>query len=128
MVWRFYVDESIARLVVDDLRQAGFDTKYARDLHKGAADEEAARDSVAQDRILITLDLDFGDLSVRQKAELKGVIILRSAYFARSPAEISKALGDAIEELGERLMGQITIIRPGQTRQRPLDQNNDGRE
>lgn len=69
----------------------------------------------------MTLDLDFWELTIGDQRPAAGVIILRSADFARNPGELSEQLIGEIAKLGEALTGHLTNIEPGRVRQRNLE-------
>lgn len=46
------------------LRDKGFDVKEVRELNKSMPDEEVVEWALTEDRIILTVDKDFGELSV----------------------------------------------------------------
>jgi predicted nuclease of predicted toxin-antitoxin system len=59
----FLVDEGIARTTMLLLRSYGYDVESVRSVQlHGASDEEIARYAVEHQRIILTLDQDFGEL------------------------------------------------------------------
>ena len=72
---RFLADESCSdHLVVDALRAAGHDVRAAAADLRGANDDVIAAAALADDRILITKDRDFGQLVFAQGKPTTGVI------------------------------------------------------
>ena len=90
---RFLADENISRLVVERLRAAGFDVSSVRETRPGASDKDVLDEAGSDDRVLITEDRDFGELVVRQRLKVRGMILLEldrapSATEAELVAEI----------------------------------------
>lgn len=60
---RFLVDMNLSPLTADYLNKKGYDAVHARDLGlKQAKDKELLTVAITERRIIITQDLDFGDL------------------------------------------------------------------
>jgi predicted nuclease of predicted toxin-antitoxin system len=75
---RFLLDQSAEARIGAFLREKGHDaTRVARDYPAGLPDAEVLDIAVAEDRILITNDSDFGELVFRQGRPHKGVIYFR---------------------------------------------------
>jgi predicted nuclease of predicted toxin-antitoxin system len=75
---RFLLDQSAEARIGLFLNSGGHDaTRVGRDHPPGLPDEEVLAIAVAESRILITNDRDFGDLIFRQHQPHAGVIYLR---------------------------------------------------
>jgi predicted nuclease of predicted toxin-antitoxin system len=75
---RFLANENFPRSAVEALRGAGHDVAWVRTDTPGATDEQVLARSNAEDRVLITLDKDFGELVLRRGlAASQGVVLLR---------------------------------------------------
>ena len=59
------------------LRQVGHDVRYVAEGDAGRGDDEVLGLAVAEDRVLLTEDTDFGELVVRLGKPAIGVILLR---------------------------------------------------
>jgi predicted nuclease of predicted toxin-antitoxin system len=80
MVLRFKLDENLPARVGPALRALGHDVETAVSEHlAGSADPRLLAACVAEDRILVTLDLDFADLRTYPPASHCGVWVLRPA-------------------------------------------------
>ena len=73
---RFLVDVCAGRSVVEWLKKKGYDTTFVRDRDPSMADEAILEWAYAEERVLITLDKDFGNLSVKKKLPHCGMIRL----------------------------------------------------
>ncbi len=75
---RLLADENIPLETVRALRAAGHDVFSATEATPGAADSDHLRRAIAEDRLVLTFDRDFGELAVRgpQRPEA-GVLLLR---------------------------------------------------
>ena len=94
----FLADENVSRLVIDKLRQAGFDVLSVAETKAGFSDRDIVATAEADRRVLITEDRDFGELLVRQKMGILGLVLL---------------------EL-DRLPKHLLVIEPARTRIRQL--------
>jgi predicted nuclease of predicted toxin-antitoxin system len=73
---RFIADENISRLVIERLRAGGFDVLSITETRSGAPDRHVLQAADAEDCILLTEDRDFGELVIRQRLDVRGVILL----------------------------------------------------
>jgi predicted nuclease of predicted toxin-antitoxin system len=75
---RFVADENIARATVERLREVGHDVAWVSTDAPGSTDEQVLARAVADDRILITADKDFGELAFAGGSVVaRGIILLR---------------------------------------------------
>lgn len=74
---RFLVDECAGPLVGRWLRDQGHEVFSVFDEARGISDEEVLNKAVSENRILITVDKDFGEMIYRERREHCGVILLR---------------------------------------------------
>jgi predicted nuclease of predicted toxin-antitoxin system len=75
---RILADENVSRLAVQSLRAAGHDVVAVKDVMPGATDREILAHAQNEDRILITLDKDFGDLAFQGRLPAQcGVVLFR---------------------------------------------------
>lgn len=75
---RFLADENIPLPLIDAARQAGVDILWIGDIASGADDRQVLALSVSLDRVLVTLDKDFGDMAFNAGADAScGIILLR---------------------------------------------------
>jgi predicted nuclease of predicted toxin-antitoxin system len=74
---RFLADENIEPPIVQWLRTEGHDVLSAFETLAGFDDDQILKEAVRSARILVTHDLDFGKLVVRDGATVAGVVLLR---------------------------------------------------
>jgi predicted nuclease of predicted toxin-antitoxin system len=115
---RFLADECCPAQVVSALRAAGHDVSYVLEQSPGAADPMAAALAEAEDRVLITEDFDFGELVVRHRVALPGLMIL--ALGGRPIATRVRRVLETVDQVGEALRGQIVVVEIDRERVRRL--------
>ena len=75
---RFKVDENLPQEVAELLRAADFECHTVREEGlQGASDSKIATVVSAELRVLVTLDLDFGNIRAYPPEQHRGIIILR---------------------------------------------------
>lgn len=75
---RFLFDQSFDRRLVEPLRDAGHDIEIvAVDYPPSLADPEVLAIALREERILLTLDRDFGELAIRERLPHAGIIYMR---------------------------------------------------
>src|SRR5574337_2233363 len=115
---RFLADENVPRLVVERLRSAGFDVKSIGGRDAGASDSEVLSIAVDEGRVVITEDRDFGEMIVRQRARVSGVLLLELDRLSNM-AEADRVTS-VVSANDERFSGHLVVIEPGRIRVRPL--------
>jgi predicted nuclease of predicted toxin-antitoxin system len=58
---RFLVDVGVGKGIEKYLREEGYDTKAVRDIDPRMEDEEIIHTAVSENRLVITMDKDFGE-------------------------------------------------------------------
>jgi len=74
---RFLVDVGVGKGIEKYLRREGYNTKAVRDIDLRMEDEEIIRIAVTENRMVITMDKDFGGLVYHSSMEHSGVLLLR---------------------------------------------------
>ena len=81
----FLANEIVPAEAVEAARQFGHDLAWITELSPGADDGAVLARSVAESRVLVAFDKDFGEMAFRQgKTATSGVILLRPRL--RTPA------------------------------------------
>ncbi len=77
---KFKLDENLPVEAADILKQAGYDTEtvFSENL-VGTSDPNLAEHCQREERILLTLDMDFADIRAYPPKECPGLIVLRLA-------------------------------------------------
>ena len=74
---RFLIDVGVGKGIERYLQGEGYDTKAVRDIDPRMEDEEIIRIAVSENRMVITMDKDFGALVYHSSMEHSGVLLLR---------------------------------------------------
>ena len=124
---RFLADMGVDQRIVDWLRTQGHDAIHLREqgLHR-AADADIFAKAIAEDRIVLTFDLDFGEILALAGAAVVSVVLFR-LYNTRTPF-VQKRLEAVLAADATALeKGAIIVVEDGRHRVRDLpivpDQN-----
>jgi len=115
---KFLANENVPREVVEAARQAGHDLAWIAESSPGADDDAVLAAALAQSRILLTFDKDFGEMAFRQgKTATCGKLLLRPRV--RSPGYLSHFL---LGVLGQSVTweGNFCVAQEGKLRVVPL--------
>jgi predicted nuclease of predicted toxin-antitoxin system len=115
---RFLADENVSRLVIERLRGRGFEVISIGDTRSGATDKDVLETANGQGCILITEDRDFGELVIRQRLSVLGLILLELDRLSNA-AEADLVL-EVVSLHGDKLLGNLVVIEPTRVRVRPL--------
>ncbi len=120
MTMRFLADMGVALRVVEWLRNAGHDVVHLREqgLHR-LPDSQIFAKAKSEDRIVLTFDLDFGEIVALSGGESNSIILFR-LHSTSTPFVIhrlSQVLADAEEALRS---GAIVVVEDHRHRIRRL--------
>jgi predicted nuclease of predicted toxin-antitoxin system len=115
---RFLADENVSRLVIARLRAGGFDVTSIGEARSGTADKDVLEAADAEGCILITEDHDFGELVIRQRLGVRGMILLELDRL--SNATEADLVAAVVSTHADKLLGNLVVIEPGRIRVRPL--------
>ena len=115
---KFLADECCPRQISDALRRHGHDVRCVADTDKRAPDLQVAEMASAENRIVLTADYDFGEMAIRDRIPLPGVIII--APGREAIAERCARVLSVISEPNAQFEGRLTIIGTTRVRFRPL--------
>ncbi len=117
---RFLLDMNLSPAMADWLRREGHDAVHARDIGLSTLpDWDVFARAVTEDRILITFDLDFGDIVGAAGGAGPGVLLLR----LRSPrqAHMRQRVQTAISRTAEALLtGAVVLVEDARIRVRSM--------
>lgn len=115
---RFVADENLELSIVQALREAGHDVATVPVEIRGSADRQLLALALEEERVLVTNDKDFAELTfLRQRAAL-GVVLVRLQRL-RSREKAIRVL-EIVESQGERLTSAMTVIEESVVRRRAL--------
>jgi predicted nuclease of predicted toxin-antitoxin system len=124
---RFLADMGVDQRIVDWLRTQGHDAIHLREqgMHR-AADVDIFAKAIAEDRIVLTFDLDFGEILALAGAAVVSVVLFRlnntrTPFVQKRLEAVLAADATALEQ------GAIIVVEDGRHRVRDLpivpDQN-----
>ncbi|MBI2529486.1 MAG: DUF5615 family PIN-like protein [Candidatus Rokubacteria bacterium] len=106
---RFLADMGVDVRVVDWLRRAGHDAVHLREEGlQRPPDEAIFAKALHEERIVLTFDLDFGELAALVGSAPARVILFR--LHNTRPARVIERLGAVLEASGEALERGVVII------------------
>lgn len=118
---KFKLDENLPELVRDALCELGHDAHtVAEEGLSGAKDEAVLEACVADDRILITLDLDFSDIRAYPPGSHSGIWILLPPKQTFKAIEALVRAGVRLSTI-ERVHGQLWVVDEKRVRIRDSD-------
>lgn len=109
---RFLVDENVPRLVTRMLSEVGHDVVDVRDQMQGVPDSLVSDAAIAENRVLVTLDMDFANIVQYPPDKYPGIIVLRVPHPTQT--RIVGTLKDflmAVDE--ESIQHALIIVEPG---------------
>jgi len=116
---RFLVDESTGTAVVAHHRRLGHDVLAVAESMPQAADSDILACAVAEDRILLTNDKDFGELVFRNRQAHSAVVLLRLQD--ESSSNRVQVVQNLLDQFADRLVYHFTVATETNVRFRPLD-------
>ena len=114
---RFLADMGVSATVVRWLQEYGHDATHLRDQGlQRLADPEIFRKAVEEDRIILTFDLDFGEIVALSQFRECGVVFrLRNTRSAHVIARLEAVLGASASELHK---GAVIVVEESRHRVR----------
>lgn len=106
-------DTNIWHQAVAHLRTAGHDVIWAGDWQPDPGDQAILAAAYEQQRIVVTLDKDFGDLAVQQRLPHAGIIRLVNFSVQKQAAVTLEILDRYAQELTQ---GAVITAEPGYVR------------
>ncbi|HEY3876744.1 MAG TPA: DUF5615 family PIN-like protein [Candidatus Kapabacteria bacterium] len=118
---KIIADENIDRLVVERLREYGFDVIWITEINPAAKDPVVLAQSFETNSLLLTKDKDFGELIFRRHLRSNGVLLLRIKTFDLE--RISVRIRMVLERSGPTLLSKFSVLTDGTLRTVPLPKN-----
>jgi predicted nuclease of predicted toxin-antitoxin system len=118
---RFLLDEGLSPRVAQLLTEAGHDAVHARDVGLTSATDPVVLQAAIEDqRVLVTLDTDFGTLLSRSGDTVPSIILLRGEVTRRPTAQAALLLANLDQIEAELLEGALVVIGDNRMRVRSL--------
>jgi len=114
----FLADECCDAGLVESLRNDGHDVLYIMEEKPGATDEEVLLLALKSNCIIITEDMDFGELVYRFKKPANGIILIRIDIKERHLKW--DRLRKLIDKYPDRLKGRFIVVDTEKYRFRPI--------
>jgi predicted nuclease of predicted toxin-antitoxin system len=115
---RLLLNENVSRTVIRALRQRGHDVLSAKESLRGQSDQAILARALAEERLVVTHDKDFGELAFRSRLPAQcGVLLFRLA--GASPDADNARLMEVIESRDD-WAGHFSVVTETQIRVRPL--------
>ena len=111
---RFLADECCDFGAVRSLRADGHDVLAVSEFQHRSIDKELLELALAENRILLTEDKDFGWLVFAGRAESPGVILIR--FPATAKGLLGAAVAELVRQHASQLVGAFVVLRPGMAR------------
>jgi predicted nuclease of predicted toxin-antitoxin system len=114
---RILADEGIDAAIVAALRSAGHDALYIAELSPSMSDDQVLERASSEERVLVTVDKDFGELVFRMARATFGVLLLRLPGL--SSAAKADVVVQAISNHEDEMSGNFVVLSPALVRIRP---------
>ena len=115
-VLKFLVDVGVSRKVEEWLMTNDFDVKAVRDIDPCMSDEKVLLKAVAERRVVMTMDKDFGELVYNSGKSHAGVLLLRLE--SAKSAEKLKVVKKIINNYSQLLSNRFCVYQNGRIRVR----------
>ncbi|MBI5066304.1 DUF5615 family PIN-like protein [Candidatus Woesearchaeota archaeon] len=114
---KFFLDENISISVVNFIKILGFEVEHARTAGlSGATDKEISEYAKKNKAILVTKDLEFGNILIYPEKSHHGLLILRLPNYYKT-AQLVKILVNFLENIKPKILeSAITILEVGRYR------------
>mgnify|MGYP007066239864 FL=1 len=116
---KFLIDVGVGKGIENYLHEEGYDIKSVRDIDPCLEDEKIIRTAFLENRMVITMDKDFGDLVYHSLMEHSGVLLLRLEDATGSKK--LKVLKFIIENYSDRIKNCFCVFQNDKFRIRKIN-------
>ena len=111
---KLLIDVGVGKKVEEWMKTLQYDTKTIRDIDPRMPDIEILKIAVAEKRLLITMDKDFGELVYKSGWSYSGVLLLRLED--ESTAEKIKVLETILNNYGAKIINKFSVYKNNKLR------------
>ena len=104
---RILMDVGVGRIVEEWFRQNGHDLQSVRDRDPKMADSDILSWAVSEERLVVTMDKDFGELIYHSGQAHSGILLLRLE--AAASQEKVRVVEEIITNFGDQLPGNFAV-------------------
>lgn len=118
---RFLLDEGLSPRLGDLLADAGHDVVHVRDIGlKSSPDPDILRRAIDEQRIMITLDTDFGALVAHSHATVPSIVLFRGQVTRRADRQAALLLTNLEDVADDLNAGAVVVVGDDRVRVRRL--------
>lgn len=114
----FLIDVGVSKKVENYLDEEGFNVKAVRDVDPSMTDSEIIKLAFKEDRIIITMDKDFGELVYHSSMDHSGIILLRLED--ATSQEKLKITKEILAKYSDKLKDHFSVYQRGKFRIRKI--------
>ena len=111
---KILVEVGVGKAVEEWLRDHGYDMLAIRDIDPRMADDDILALAVGEQRLVITMDKDFGELVYHSGQPHAGVLLLRLED--ASSTEKVRVVAEIFSNFGEQIEGHFSVYQAGRLR------------
>lgn len=117
---KFMADVNIERPIVEWLLNKGYDVKWIPDIDCEMEDDELLDLTIAEKRVLLTNDKDFGAMTFRQRKISTGIILFRIK--GQDTGQKIKVLQTLLDKVGDKIIGNFVVLAKKKGRIIPIEE------
>lgn len=118
---KFIADVNVEKAVVDFLRDEGYDVKWMADFGVATPDQKLLDLANREQRILVTNDKDFGELTFLQKKLSVGSILIRVK--GQKTNDKVKLMKKIVKDHSDRVLNHFIVVTRTKFRFVPMGRN-----